>query len=117
MVALTGTAATPSTRRRRIELTFPIPDGVDDATALALLVQGTTAWHLYRTAGRLATGESVVVHAAAGGVGSLAVQLGHPLGAGRVIAVASSAREARGSRWSWAPTWRSTRPPAGSPSG
>jgi NADPH2:quinone reductase len=71
-------------------LTFPIPDGVDDATALALLLQGLTAWHLYRTVGRVAQGESVVVHAAAGGVGSLAVQLGHALGAGRVIATASS---------------------------
>jgi NADPH2:quinone reductase len=70
---------------------FPIPDGVDDGTALALIVQGTTAWHLYRTSGRVADGESVVVHAAAGGVGSLAVQLGHALGAGRVIATASSA--------------------------
>ncbi|MFZ1155354.1 MAG: zinc-binding dehydrogenase, partial [Solirubrobacteraceae bacterium] len=72
------------------ELTFPIPDGLDDATALAILIQGLTAWHLYRTAGRVADGESVVVHAAAGGVGSLAVQLGRPLGAGRVIATASS---------------------------
>ena len=71
--------------------TFPIPDGVDDATALALLLQGLTAWHLYRTQGRVAPGESVVVHAAAGGVGSLAVQLGKPLGAGRVIASASTA--------------------------
>ncbi|MEA2240566.1 MAG: NADPH:quinone reductase, partial [Solirubrobacteraceae bacterium] len=71
-------------------LTFPIPDGVDDATALALVLQGLTAWHLYRTCGRVAPGESVVVHAAAGGVGSLAVQLGHPMGAGRVIATASS---------------------------
>jgi NADPH2:quinone reductase len=69
---------------------FPIPDGVDDATALAILLQGLTAWHLYRTCGRVAEGESVVVHAAAGGVGSLAVQLGHPLGAGRVIATAST---------------------------
>jgi NADPH2:quinone reductase len=72
------------------ELSFPIPDGLQDATALAILIQGLTAWHLYRTAGRVADGESVVVHAAAGGVGSLAVQLGRPLGAGRVIAVASS---------------------------
>jgi NADPH2:quinone reductase len=72
------------------ELTFPIPDGVDDGTALALLLQGLTAWHLYRTVGRVASGESVVVHSAAGGVGSLAVQLGHALGAGRVIATASS---------------------------
>ena len=42
-------------------------------TAVALLVQGTTAWHLYRTAARVAAGESVVVHSGAGGVGSLAV--------------------------------------------
>ena len=81
----------PSTRSPRSSIAFPIPEGVDDATALAILIQGLTAWHLYRTAGRVAEGESVVVHAAAGGVGSLAVQLGHPLGAGRVIAVASSA--------------------------
>src|SRR4051794_19033297 len=71
-------------------LTYPIPDGVDDRTALALLVQGLTALHLYKTCARVAPGESVVVIAAAGGVGSLAVQLGHQLGAGRVIAVAST---------------------------
>ena len=71
-------------------LTFPIPDDVDDGTALALLIQGLTAWHLYRTAGRVGPGESVVVIAGAGGVGSLAVQLGKPMGAGRVIATAST---------------------------
>lgn len=69
---------------------FPIPDAIDDGVALAMIIQGTTAWHLYRTAGRLAEGESVLVHSGAGGVGSLAVQLGHQLGAGRVIASASS---------------------------
>jgi NADPH2:quinone reductase len=72
------------------EQVYPVPDGLDDGTALALIVQGTTAWHLYRTSARLAAGESVVVHSAAGGVGSLAVQLGHRFGAGRVIATASS---------------------------
>jgi NADPH2:quinone reductase len=71
-------------------MTFPIPEGIDDATALAILLQGLTAWHLYRTSAKLAPGETVVVHSAAGGVGSLAVQLGHPLGAGRVIATAST---------------------------
>ncbi|HEY4279335.1 MAG TPA: zinc-binding dehydrogenase [Conexibacter sp.] len=71
-------------------LAFPIPDGVDDGTALALLIQGLTAWHLYKTSARVQPGDSVVVHSAAGGVGSLAVQLGRPLGAGRVIATASS---------------------------
>jgi len=72
-------------------LTFPIPEGISDETALALVLQGLTAWHLYRTCARIAPGESVVVHSAAGGVGSLAVQLGKPMSAGRVIATASTA--------------------------
>lgn len=71
-------------------LVHPIPDGVDDGTALAMIVQGLTAWHLYKTCARVAPGESVVVIAAAGGVGSLAVQLGKHFDAGRVIAVAST---------------------------
>ena len=70
--------------------TFPLPDGVDDGTALALLIQGLTAWHLFRTSAQLRPGESVVVHSAAGGVGSLALQLAKPFGAGRAIATASS---------------------------
>jgi len=69
---------------------FPIPDGVDDGTALALIIQGLTAWHLFRTSAKLAEGESVVVISGAGGVGSLAVQLAKPFGAGRVIATAST---------------------------
>jgi NADPH2:quinone reductase len=90
VIALTGFGGYAEYVTAPHEHTFPIPEGVEDATALAILIQGLTAWHLYRTAGHVAAGESVVVHAAAGGVGSLAVQLGHPLGAGRVIAVASS---------------------------
>ena len=70
--------------------TFEVPDGVSDAAALGLLVQGLTAWQLLRTSARMVPGESVVVHAAAGGVGSLAIQLSKLWGAGRVIAVASS---------------------------
>ena len=69
---------------------FPLPDGLGDHEALALLVQGLTAWHLYRTAAQVRAGETVVVHSAAGGTGSLAVQLAKPMGAGRVIASASS---------------------------
>jgi NADPH2:quinone reductase len=71
-------------------MTFPLFDEVTDGQALALMVQGLTAWHLLRTSTHLQPGESVVVHAAAGGVGSLAVQLAKHWGAGRVIAVASS---------------------------
>jgi NADPH2:quinone reductase len=73
---------------------FEIPDGISDAQALALLVQGLTAYHLYRTSAHLAAGETVVVHAAAGGVGSLAVQLGKAFGA-RVIATASTEEKRR----------------------
>jgi NADPH:quinone reductase len=69
---------------------FPIPDGVDDGAALALIIQGLTAWHLFKTSAKLAEGESVVVISGAGGVGSLAVQLAKPFGAGRVIATAST---------------------------
>jgi NADPH:quinone reductase len=70
--------------------TFPIPDGVSDDVAIALLVQGLTAWHLHRTCARVGPGDSVVVIGASGGVGNLAVQLAKPFGAERVIAVASS---------------------------
>ena len=71
-------------------LTWPVPDAVTDEQALAVVLQGATAWHLLRTSGHLAAGESVVVIAGAGGVGSLAVQLAKRWGAGRVIATASS---------------------------
>jgi NADPH2:quinone reductase len=71
-------------------LAHDVPEGVGDGQALALVIQGLTAWHLLRTSGRLAEGESVVVHAAAGGTGSLAVQLAKAFGAGRVIATAST---------------------------
>jgi NADPH2:quinone reductase len=90
VVALSGKGGYAEYAVAPAALTFPIPDGVDDGTALALVLQGLTAWHLYRTCARVRPGESVVVIAAAGGVGSLAVQLGRPMGAGRVIATAST---------------------------
>ena len=71
-------------------LTWPVPDGVSDEQALAVVLQGATAWHLLRTSAHLAEGETVVVIAGAGGVGSLAIQLARRWGAGRVIATASS---------------------------
>ena len=66
-----------------------IPEGVSDAQALCMLVQGSTAWHILKTVGHLKAGECVVVHAAAGGVGTIAVQLAKMWGA-KVIAVAST---------------------------
>lgn len=70
-----------------------IPDELGAGEALALLVQGLSAWHLLRSAARLAPGESVVVNSAAGGVGHLAVQLAKEFGAGTVIATASTAEK------------------------
>lgn len=90
VIALCGTGGYAEYAVAPAQLVFPIPDGVDDGAALALLIQGLTAWHLYRTSAQLRPGETVVVHGAAGGTGSLTVQLGKPLGAGRVIATAST---------------------------
>jgi NADPH2:quinone reductase len=69
---------------------IPVPDEVDDDQAAALLLQGLTAWSLLNFSARLEKGETVVVEAAGGGTGSLAVQLAKRAGAGRVIALASS---------------------------
>jgi NADPH2:quinone reductase len=69
---------------------FDVPDAVPDGAALATVLQGTTAWHVLRTSGHLAPGETVVVTAAAGGVGVIAVQLARLMGAGRVVALAST---------------------------
>lgn len=72
------------------EACFDVPEGMSATAALSLLVQGLTAWHLVKTSARLQPGESVVVHAASGGVGSLLVPLAKHWQAGRVIAVAST---------------------------
>lgn len=66
-----------------------LPDELDFAPATALLVQGLTAYFLLKEA-PLAQGESVLVNAAAGGVGSLAVQIAKLMGAGTVIGTAST---------------------------
>jgi NADPH2:quinone reductase len=67
----------------------PVPDEVDDDQAAALLLQGLTALALVRRCARVEPGETVVVEAAAGGTGSLSVQLAKAAGA-RVIGLASS---------------------------
>jgi NADPH2:quinone reductase len=90
VVALVGSGGYAEYAVANEAAVFPIPDGVDDAVALALIVQGLTAWHLFKTSAKLAEGESVVVISGAGGVGNLALQLAKPFGAGRVIATAST---------------------------
>jgi len=69
---------------------IPLPEGLDFDQAAAIPLQGLTAYHCIRTSGAMKDGESVLVHAAAGGVGTLSVQVAKLLGAGTVIATASS---------------------------
>jgi NADPH2:quinone reductase len=70
-----------------------IPDGVTDQQALCMLVQGSTAWHILKTVGHVKSGETLVIHAAAGGVGTIAIQLAKLWGA-KVIAVTSTSEKA-----------------------
>ena len=75
------------------ELTVPAPDGLDDAEAAPFHMTYQTGWFgLHRRAG-LRAGETLLVHAAAGGVGSGAVQLGKAAGA-RVIGVVGGPEKA-----------------------
>lgn len=67
-----------------------LPDGLDSVAMVALWLQGLTAGLALRHAGQVAEGETVLVEAAGGGVGTLAVQLARIYGAKKVIAAASS---------------------------
>jgi NADPH2:quinone reductase len=69
---------------------IPVPDAVDDDQAAAILLQGLTAMALVRRCARIEPGETIVIEAAAGGTGTLAVQIAKQAGA-RVIGLASSA--------------------------
>jgi NADPH2:quinone reductase len=68
----------------------PAPAGPSDAELVALPVQGVTAYLLLKTSARLAQGDTVLVNAAGGGVGVLAIQVARLLGAGKIIASAGS---------------------------
>ncbi len=66
-----------------------IPEGVSDSQALCMLVQVSTAWHIVKSVGHVKPCESVLIHAAAAGVGTIAIQLAKMWGA-TVIPVAST---------------------------
>lgn len=89
VAALLGTGAYAQKVAVPEQMLIPIPDAVNDDQAAALLLQGITAMALVRRCARVEPGETLVVEAAAGGTGSLAVQLGKQAGA-RVIGLASS---------------------------
>jgi NADPH2:quinone reductase len=74
----------------RAATVIPIPPNLDFVHAATFPVQGIMAYQLLRELARLQSGESVLVYASAGGVGTLAVQLARLMGAGTVISTASS---------------------------
>lgn len=67
-----------------------VPEGIDDNVLAAIPMQGLTAYLMLTASTRLQRGESVLVHAAGSGVGSLAVQIARILGAGKIVATAAS---------------------------
>ncbi|HEX2140631.1 MAG TPA: quinone oxidoreductase [Woeseiaceae bacterium] len=72
----------------------PIPDGVSDEQAAAVFLKGMTAWYLLRRSYRVQPGDTILLYAAAGGVGSIACQWAKHLGA-TVIGVVTTEEKAR----------------------
>jgi NADPH2:quinone reductase len=95
--ARVGFADSPFANAEKVSVPFdkliPLPGGISFETAAASLLQGLTAQYLTRDSHRLRRGESMLVHAAAGGVGLLLVQIAGALGA-RVLGVTSSKAKA-----------------------
>jgi len=76
-----------------VESIAVIPDAVSDDQALAVLMQGLTAYFLLTEPARLSPGNSVLIHAAAGGVGSIAIQLAKLMGVEKVFAAVGNPRK------------------------
>ena len=71
-----------------------VPAGVDDRTAAAMMLKGMTAWYLCKRTYRVKAGDTVLVHAAAGGVGQILAQWAKHLGARVIGTVGSDAKAA-----------------------
>lgn len=71
-----------------------IPAGIKDETAAAMMLKGMTAWYLCRRTYRVKKGDTIVVHAAAGGVGQILCQWAKHLGATVIGTVGSDAKVA-----------------------
>jgi NADPH2:quinone reductase len=76
-----------------VAMTFALPDGLDFAQGAALILNYHTAWFALVTRGRLTAGETVLIHGAAGGVGTATIQVAKGLGA-RTISVVSTEEKA-----------------------
>ncbi len=69
-----------------------VPGGIDDRTAAAIMLKGLTAWYLLRRTYIVQPGDTILLHAAAGGVGLLACQWAKHLGATVIGTVSSDAK-------------------------
>lgn len=76
------------------ERVFPLPDAVSFEAGAGILFNDLTVQFALRTRGRLAEGETVLVHGAAGGIGTSALRLAPAMGAARTIAVVSTEEKA-----------------------
>ncbi|MEE4418970.1 quinone oxidoreductase family protein [Streptomyces bugieae] len=94
VVALVGSGAYAEVVLAEATTVFPLPEGLDLRTAAALPTVLPTAHALLHEVGRLRAGESVLVHGAAGGIGTVAGQLARAAGAGAVYGVVSSTAKA-----------------------
>jgi NADPH2:quinone reductase len=74
-------------------LAFPLPDALDWRQGAGLILNYHTAWFALVIRGRLAAGETVLVHGAAGGVGTASIQVAKGLGARAIAVVSSDAKE------------------------
>ncbi len=98
-VVYTGRPADAYSEARNFpaERLVPIPEGVTDEQAAAVLLKGLTAWYLLRRSYRVQPGDPIVIYAAAGGVGSLATQWARLIGA-TVIGIVGTEEKARRAR-------------------
>jgi NADPH:quinone reductase len=79
---------------RPAERLVKIPDGIDDKVAAAIMLKGMTAWYLIRRTYKVKKGDTIVMHAAAGGVGQILCQWAKSLGATVIGTVGSDAKAA-----------------------
>jgi len=70
-----------------------LPPSISNQESLALQVQGLTAYFMLKDFAKMQAGQTVLIHAAAGGVGTLLVQIAKEMGAGKIIATASDAEK------------------------
>lgn len=93
VMAIVGGGAYAEYARVNSGMAVRIPEGIDDVGAAAVMESFITAWEAAVHLGGVGAGSAVLIHAAAGGVGSAAVEIAHALGA-RVLATANAERRA-----------------------